>query len=64
MASSSISTAASTSFERYSAALSLSSAGISTSSKLAPSASPDQTMAFIFTRSITPLKSLSAPIGS
>ena len=57
MASSSSSTAASTSFCRYSTAWSRSSAGISISSNLAPSASPDQTIAFILMRSITPWKS-------
>ncbi len=63
MASSSSSTQASTSLVRYSTAWSFSSAGISVSSKLAPSASPDQTIAFILMRSITPWKFDSAPIG-
>ncbi len=64
MASSSSSTQASTSLVRYSTAWSLRSAGISVSSKLAPSASPDQTIAFILMRSMTPWKLDSAPIGS
>ena len=40
------------------------SAGISPSSNFAPRDSPCQTIPFILTRSMTPLKSLSAPIGS
>nr|GLL25964.1 Uncharacterised protein [Ipomoea trifida] len=39
------------------------SAGMSSYANLAPNSSPDQTMAFICTRSTTPLKLSSAPIG-
>jgi hypothetical protein len=59
----------SSSFSRYSAARSARSAGISWTSYLAPMvtsplASPGQTSARISTRSTTPTKSFSAPIGS
>ena len=60
MASSSSSTAASISFSRYSLAWSSRSAGISSSWYLAPSASSSQTIAFMRTRSMRPLKLLSA----
>ena len=63
MASSSISTAASTMAARCSAALSARSAGISSSRNLAPLSSPSQIRAFILRRSITPRKLDSAPIG-
>ena len=57
MASSSSSTAASTSAMRYSSACSFMSSGIGRSaSNSAPSASPDQTTAFMRTRSTMPLK--------
>ena len=49
---------------RNSAALSMRSAGISCSVNLASLPSPSQTMAFIVSRSTTPLKFASAPIGS
>ena len=62
--SSSTSTAASTMLGAYSSAFSFRSAGISSSSNFAPSASSSQTTAFMRTRSTTPLKSSSAPIGS
>mmetsp|Transcript_89314 Transcript_89314/g.130657 ORF Transcript_89314/g.130657 Transcript_89314/m.130657 type:complete len:283 (+) Transcript_89314:1197-2045(+) len=57
MTASSISTACSTSFSRYSAALSLSSSRMSLYSNLAPSASPSHTISFMRTRSTTPSKS-------
>ena len=63
MISSSKSAAASTSAARYSSALSARSAGISSTSNSVPSSS-FQTSAFISTRSTTPRKSPSAPIGS
>mmetsp|Transcript_7613 Transcript_7613/g.22780 ORF Transcript_7613/g.22780 Transcript_7613/m.22780 type:complete len:244 (-) Transcript_7613:216-947(-) len=63
MASSSSSTQASTNAILYSSAWSWRSAGMSRSSKLAPISSPVQTMAFILTRSTTPWKSSSAPMG-
>jgi hypothetical protein len=63
MASSSISTAASTICARNSAALSARSAGMSCSRILASLSSPSQTIAFILRRSTTPLKLDSAPTG-
>ena len=51
-------------FWRYSAACSFRSSGIGASSYSAPSSSPFQMMAFISTRSTTPLKVSSMPIGS
>ncbi len=53
----------SSSFWRYSAAWSARSAGMSVMSNLAPSSSSCQTRAFISTRSTTPAKLPSAPIG-
>mmetsp|Transcript_999 Transcript_999/g.1807 ORF Transcript_999/g.1807 Transcript_999/m.1807 type:complete len:234 (-) Transcript_999:545-1246(-) len=47
----------------YSSAWSLRSSGMSLSSKLAPISSPVHTMAFMVTKSTTPSKSSSAPIG-
>ena len=58
------STTVSTSFSRHSAAFSFMSSGMSVTSNLAPSDSSFQTIAFIWTRSTTPLKSDSVPIGS
>mmetsp|Transcript_3215 Transcript_3215/g.19943 ORF Transcript_3215/g.19943 Transcript_3215/m.19943 type:complete len:208 (-) Transcript_3215:274-897(-) len=64
MASSSNSTTVSMSISRYSSACSLRSSGISTVSKLAPRSSPFHTIPFIWTRSTTPAKSASLPMGS
>ena len=62
---SSVSATASSILVRYSAALSAMSAGMSTTSYFSPSlVSPRQTLAFISTRSTTPSKSPSEPIGS
>ncbi len=65
MSSSSVSATASIMAVRYSSAFSCSSAGMSTTSYFSPSfVSPRQTLAFISTRSTTPSKSPSEPIGS
>ena len=63
--SSSFSATASSSLPRHSSAASVWVAGMSTTSYISPlAASADQTSAFMRTRSTTPLKSASAPIGS
>ena len=64
MASSSCSTAMSTSFSWYSAALSAYSARMGRTSNAAPSSSPVHTISCIFTRSMTPSKFSSLPMGS
>ncbi len=65
MISSSFSATVSTSLPRHSSAASVCVAGMSTMSYISPLvASADQTNAFIVTRSTTPWKSASAPMGS
>ena len=64
MRSSSCSTTSSTSLLRHSSAFSFRSSGISPTSNLAPSDSSFQMIDFIWTRSITPMKSASEPMGS
>lgn len=62
---SSLSATVSSSLVRYSSALSARSAGMSSTSYFSPRAvSPRHTLAFISTRSMMPMKSFSAPIGS
>ena len=61
---SSCSATASTSFSRYSFTVPTKSSGIGTSVKVMPLSSSFQTMALPVSRSTTPLKSSSAPIGT
>ncbi len=64
IASLSTESAVSSSSWRASATFSAMSAGIASSWNLAPSSPPSQTIAFISTRSTTPMKPSSMPIGS
>jgi hypothetical protein len=61
---SSESAAASINFSRYSAAVDAISSGIASSRNLAPRLSSSQTIAFIRTKSMTPMNLSSAPIGN